>query len=303
MSPPMAEIIHIFKFNDWINIKPNNSFKNYGEPLMKKLKIYISVDMEGVTGVINWEEVDEEKRQSDYQYFRKIMTDEVNAAIDGAQQSGANEIVVRDAHGTARNIIPDQLNENTRLLRAWASGPFSMMEGIDNSFDAAIFVGYHAKAMTAAGTLAHTMRGDIFDLRVNGTSLPEFGWNALIAGYFDVPVIFVCGDNLICEQAKGLIPQIETVAVKQGIGEANLNLHPNKSRELIKAGVSNAIGRLTEFQPLKWQAPYHFEVMVKKTHLANRAAWYPGAKRVNDYSVALTCNDFLDCLRFLYFIH
>ena len=268
---------------------------------MQKLKLFISVDMEGITGIIDWAEV--ESNNPDYQYFRKIMTDEVNAAIEGALEKGAGEIVVRDAHGSARNIIPDKLNENAKLLRAWASGPYSMMEGIDSSFDAAIFIGYHAKSMTAGATLSHTMRGDILDLRVNGISLPEFGWNALIAGYVDVPVIFVSGDHLICEQAKQLIPEIETVAVKQGMGEANLNLHPRKSQQLIRDGVARALDRLKNFNPLKWQPPYEMELAFKKTRLANRAVWYPGAVRTNDFTVSISCSDFLDCMRFLYFMH
>ncbi|OQX96254.1 hypothetical protein B6I21_01515 [candidate division KSB1 bacterium 4572_119] len=268
---------------------------------MSKRKIYISVDMEGITGVIDWGET--EGKSPDYQYFRKIMTEEVNAAIEGALEKGAVEIVVRDAHGFARNIIPDLLNENAKLLRAWASSPYSMMEGIDNSFDAAIFIGYHAKAMTAAGTLAHTMRGDILNVNMNGISLSEMGWNSLIAGHVDVPVIFISGDNLICDQAKEIIPGIETVAVKQGLGEANLNLHPNKSKLMIKQGVENALDRLDEFSPLKWETPYSLEISFKKTRLANRASWYPGAERVNDFTVSIQSENFLDCMKFFYFMH
>ena len=122
---------------------------------MDDLKIYISADMEGITGVINWDEVSENK--PDYQYFRKIMTDEVNAAIEGSLETGATEVIVRDAHDSARNIIPDKLNEQAKLVRAWSSSPYGMMEGIKKGFTAALCIGYHAKAMTPKGTLAHTM--------------------------------------------------------------------------------------------------------------------------------------------------
>ncbi len=267
---------------------------------MKEKKIYFSVDMEGITGVIDWGET--EANNSEYQYFRKIMTDEVNSAIEGALEKGATEIVVRDAHGNARNIIPDKLHEKAKLLRAWANSPWIMMEGIDDSFAAAIFIGYHARAMTARGTLSHTMRGDILELKVNGMPLPELGWNALTAGYVNVPVIFVSGDDLICRQAKELIPEIETVAVKQGFGEANLNLNPKVAQEKIRQGVMAAMEKIQEIEPYKLDRPFHMEISFKKTKLANKAAWYPGAVRKNDYTVSLTCEDFMDCMRFLFFM-
>lgn len=173
-----------------------------------------------------------------------------------------------------------------------------MMEGLDASFDAVCFIGYHAKAMTPDGTLAHTMSGAIFDLRVNGISLPEFGWNALIAGYYQVPVIFASGDQALCDQAQAILPGIETVAVKQGMGEACISLHPKKSQQLIRDGVQRALDRLSTFRPLQYQTPFTVEIDFKKKEVANRAAWYPGTTRKGDFTVALTCNDFLECMRF-----
>jgi len=263
---------------------------------MDELKIFLSADMEGITGVIDW--IETEVDNPEYQYFRKIMTDEVNAAIQGALEKGATDIVVRDAHGKARNLIPDQLHEQSQLIRSWSRGPFSMMEGLDSSFDAVCCIGYHAKAMTPDGTLAHTMSGSIFDLRVNDISLPELGWNALIAGYYHVPVIFVSGDQSICDQAKAIIPGIETVAVKQGIGEASLNLHPKKSQRLIKDAVMRALDRLSDFKPLKYESPFTIEIDFKKKEAANHAAWYPGASRKGDFTITFTCENFLDCMRF-----
>ena len=259
-------------------------------------KIFVSVDMEGITGVIHWEETS--GTNQNYQYFRKIMTEETNAAIEGALEAGASEIITRDAHSSARNIIPDLLNENAKLLREWSTGPYGMMEGIDDSFDAVICIGYHAKAGTPDATLKHTMVGSILDLKVNGISLPELGWNGLIAGYHNVPVIFVSGDKAICDQAKDLFKEIETVPVKQGIGQAALNLHPSKSQQMIKAGVQNAMKRLSDFKPLKYSAPYTIEIQFKNEDKAYRASWYPGAKRIGDLGIALTCDDFMDCMRF-----
>jgi D-amino peptidase len=261
------------------------------------LKVFISVDMEGITDVINKEETS--SSGPDYQYYRTLMTKEANAAIEGALEAGATEIIVRDSHGSARNLLPEELSQNAKLLRDWSGGPFSMMEGIDNTFDAVIFVGYHAKAGTKDATLDHTMSSvSIYDLKVNGTSLPEAGWNGLIAGYFDVPVIFIAGDKAICEQAKAIFGDIETVAVKEGIGEASLNLHPHTSRELIKKGVKKALGRLTSFTLLKYQPPYTIEIQFKNERQAYRSSWYPGAKRLGNWGVSYTSQDLLDLMRF-----
>ena len=138
----------------------------------------------------------------------------------------------------------------------------------------------------------------IHDLKVNGISQPEAGWNGLIAGYFDVPVVFLSGDQAACEQAEAIFGEIETVAVKEGIGEACLHLHPEKSRASIKAGVTRALKRLDDFKPLKYESPFTVEIQFKQEREAYRGSWYPGAKRVGDYGVAYTSRDFLDAMRF-----
>jgi len=261
------------------------------------LKVFISVDMEGITDVISSDETG--PSGTDYQYCRTLMTKEANAAIEGALEAGATETIVRDSHGSGRNLIPDELHPDAKLLRDWSGGPYGMMEGIDETFDAVIFVGYHAKAGTKDATLDHTMSSvSIHDLKVNGVSLPEAGWNGLIAGCYDVPVVFIAGDEAVCEQARAIFRDIKAVAVKQGIGEAGLNLHPQKSRELIKAGVKKALARLTESKPLKYQPPYTIEVQFKNERQAYRGSWYPGAKRVGDWGLSYTSNEFLDLMRF-----
>jgi len=163
------------------------------------LKVFISVDMEGVTGVVN---VDDASRSGkDYDYFRQTMTREANAAIEGALAAGATDIVVRDSHGSALNLLPEMLHRSARLIRDWSGGPMSMIEGIDASYDAAIYVGYHTRAGTPNGVLDHTSSGNVTDISVNGVSMPETGYNALMAGYYDVPVVFVAGDKAVCDQA------------------------------------------------------------------------------------------------------
>jgi D-amino peptidase len=261
----------------------------------KKLKVFISVDIEGITGVINFKETDP---GDDYQYYRKLMTGEANAAIEGALEAGATEIIVRDSHSSARNIIPDLLNEKAKLIREWSAGPLSMMEGIDKTFDAVVFIGYHAKAMTPNGTLKHTMEGDILDLRVNDISLPEAGWNGLIAGYYDVPVAFLAGDLAACNQAKELFGNIETVAVKEGIGDASINLHPEVAKRKIKAGVKKALSDLKKCKPFKLNSPFTMQIDFKTENRAYHGSWYPGAKRIGNYGLSFTSNEFFDLLRF-----
>ncbi len=264
------------------------------------MKVFISVDMEGITGVTKWNETN--IGEHDYEYFRKVMTEETNAAIEGALAAGATEIVVRDSHGSACNLLPELLHQEAKLLRNWSGSIFGMMEGINESFDAAMFVGYHAKANTPNATLKHTMNGKIEDLRLNGVSLAEAGLNALIAGHYGVPMAFVAGDKAIGDYCRGLFGDIESVAVKEAIGTATLNLHPAKSRALIRAGVTKALQGLNRFQPYRLTPEYFMEIQFKDEHNANRGQWYPGAERVNATTVGFRSKDFIECLRFFDFV-
>ena len=262
-------------------------------------KIFISVDLEGITDVISWDET--MGTSTDYQYFRKLMTLETNAAIEGVLEAGATDIIIRDAHGNARNIIPDLLHKQTRLIREWSTGPYGMMEGIDESFDAVLCIGYHAKANTENATLKHTMSGVISDLKLNGVSLPELGWNALIAGYHNVPIIFVSGDKAICDQASSLIPGIEVVAVKEGIGKASINLHPTTAQELIKQGACKALKHIKQHLPYKLSPPFKMELSFKGEDKAFRASWYPNTERIDELTVSFVTDNFFECMRFFTF--
>ncbi len=260
------------------------------------LKVLISVDMEGITGIVTSEECSR-TAGDDYQYFRKIMTLEANAAIEGALAAGATEIWVRDSHGSARNILPDLLHEKAKLLRDWSGGWKAMVEGIDESFDAVMFVGYHARAGTPDAIIEHTMTGRVMDARINGVSLPEAGINALIAGVYDVPVVFVAGDKAICDQAKELFGEIETVAVKKGIGAAALNHHPEVSRKMIQAGVKNALLQLDNYKPYKLSAPYTLVMTLKDEKMTYNAQAYPGVKRTGDWELTYKSDDLIEVLK------
>jgi D-amino peptidase len=260
----------------------------------ENLKVFISVDMEGITGVVNWEDVS--RTGKDYDRFRRIMTEEVNAAIEGALAAGATEIVVRDSHGSARNILPALLDPSARLIRDWSGGPKGMMEGIDESFDAVIFIGYHAKAGTPDALLEHTSSGNVADFSINGISMPEAGYNSLIAGYYDVPVVFTAGDKALCEQIEGLLGDVETVAVKEGIGAAALSLHPEVSHERIRAGVERALGNLDRFEPFKLDTPYTLVLRLKNEESVYNGSFFPGARRTGDWELTYTSDDFLEIM-------
>lgn len=262
----------------------------------KGLKVYISVDMEGITGVVNWEEVRREGK--DYDMFRRIMTLETNAAIEGAAEAGATEIIVRDSHGSARNILPELLDPRAKLLRDWSGGHIKMMQNIDKSYDAVIFIGYHAKAGTPDATLEHTnSSSNITDVSINGISLPEAGMNALIAGYYEVPVVFVSGDQAICKQVKDLFGEVETVAVKEGVGKAALNYHPDVSHEMIRKGVIYSLENIDKYKPYKLKSPYTLKIKFKHEEYAYNAAYFPGVSRTGDWEATFKHEDLFEVVR------
>jgi len=265
----------------------------------KGLKVFISVDMEGVAGVIHWEDVSRDGK--DYGLFRKLMTEETNAAIEGALAAGATDILVRDSHGSARNILPDLLRPEAELIRDWGYTPLSMMEGLDESFDAVIFIGYHARANTPNATLDHTMSGVLYDVVLNGKKMPEAGINAFIAGNFGVPVVLVAGDKAICEQAKELFGDVETVAVKQGMGNAARMLPPKKAQELIKTKTTEALKRVGDFKPFTLTPPYTMDVTFKDEWRAANTRWIPGAERKDNTTITFTSDDWMEILRFFKF--
>ncbi|MCJ7582583.1 MAG: M55 family metallopeptidase [Candidatus Aminicenantes bacterium] len=275
------------------------SFSLRADDQQKGLKVFISVDMEGVSGVINWEDVGRDGK--DYDLFRRLMTQDANAAIEGALDAGATEILVRDSHGSARNILPDMLRQEAILLRDWSGGPMSMMEGIDESFDAVIFIGYHAREGTPNAVLKHTMNGKI-DVFINGENMPEAGINGAAAGYYGVPVVLVAGDAAIVEQARNIFGDIEGVAVKESIGTAAKMLHPQTAQKLIREKTKEALSNLSKYKPFKLQTPITMNIVYKDEIDAYRASWFPGAKKTGERSVSYTHEDYIEILKFFMFV-
>ncbi len=251
--------------------------------------------MEGVAGLVHWDETSQ--GGADYPLFRRLMTEETNAAVAGALDAGAGEIVVRDSHGSARNILPDLLRPEARLIREWNS-PLSMMEGIDRTFDAVVFVGYHARAGTPDAVLKHTMSLALYDVILNGVRMPEGAWNAAIAGHFDVPVVFLSGDRAICDQIREIVGPIETAAVKDGMGPAASMVHPTRAQEMIRKGVAAALRNLKAYKPYKPSPPYKLEIVFTDENQARRAAQVPGMARTGERSVAFTSSDLLEIVNY-----
>ncbi len=261
------------------------------------LKVLISVDMEGIAGAVHSEEMG--RTGKDYDLFRVIMTEEANAAIEGALAAGATDILVRDAHGSARNILPDLLRREALLLRDWSGGPLGMVEGIDDTFHAVVFVGYHAKAGTPDAILQHTMTGRVADISINGISMPEAGINALIAGEFGVPVVFVAGDQAICDESWEILGDVVCVATKQGIGDersAALSLHPEVAQEKIRDGVERAIRARGEYSPYRLEPPYTMVLQLRTLEHVERAATYPGAVRTGEMELTYTSDDLMEVI-------
>jgi D-amino peptidase len=280
---------------------PQNDIAKKGIRMKKEtlMKIYISADIEGVTGATDWNETD--KAHASFTEFSEQMTAEVAAACQGALAAGASEILVKDAHWTGRNLLAARLPRQARLVRGWMSDPYAMMAGLDESFDAALMIGYHSRAGSAGSPLAHTMSGRVVYVKINGLPVAEFTINSYTAAWLGVPVVFLSGDAALCQDASAFLPGLTTVAVKEGIGEATVNIHPELAVERIRDSVEQALkGDLGRCRvPL----PAHFEVELRyKDHApARQISFYPGAKLLEPHVVQFAAEDYFEVLRFFHF--
>jgi D-amino peptidase len=263
------------------------------------MKIYISADIEGVTGVTNWDEA--HIGHAEYAIPREQMTAEVVAACEGALQAGATEIWVKDAHGSGRNIIASKLPLEAKLIRDWAPHPQMMMQELDETFHAAMCVGYHSCAASNANPLAHTMTGAYVRVTLNGQDASEFLINTYTASMHKVPVVFVSGDKGLCEEAAGLNSNIGTVAVKEGVGNSTINIHPELARTRIKDGAAKALK--SDLSKCLVSLPSHFSVDVqfREHSKAYTYSFYPGAKLKDPVTVHFEHENYFETLRFLFF--
>ena len=261
------------------------------------MKVFVSVDIEGITGVAHWDETVQTSP------FVEQMTREVAAACEGANLAGATEILVKDAHSTGRNIDPKILPHNAKVLRNWSMGPLSMMEGIDKSFDACMFVGYHNGAFMGGNPLAHTFSSSKLQyIKINDKYMSEFEINTMIAHYYDVPVIFVSGDKALCSDAENLLDHIQTVPVMEGIGDASISIHPTLAIERIIDSSEKAFEQ--DLRALKKPLPEKFicEIQFKESKLAHRGSYYPGVSQKNPKTITYETHDYMSLLKMLMFV-
>ncbi len=255
-------------------------------------KVYISCDMEGVSGVVNWDQTG--SQGYDYGRARKLMTAEVNSAIEGAFEGGASYVLVNDGHGSMTNILIEDLDERTELLTG-SPKPLTQMQGIDETFSLCAFIGYHARRDTLGAVLEHTISGSaIREICINGRVVGETEINMGIAGYFGVPVGLIAGDHIVTQQAREAEPTIETVIVKYAEGRYSARcLHPTKARALIKNGMKKAVLEHAKFKPYVFKTPVEFKVSFIDTAMADLAEMIPTSERIGAISIRLINEDFV----------
>jgi D-amino peptidase len=245
------------------------------------MKILIAADMEGITGVTTWDQVT--PGHAEYARFRRRMTEDVNAAVRGAFDAGANEVIVADGHWNGSNILVEELDPRARL-NTGSPSPFSMMQGIDESVDGVMFVGYHARNGSPNAILDHTWSSrTVANVWLNDLLTGEYGLNAALAGHFGVPVVMVSGDQTACEQVTELLGDVETAVVKQASGRfAAECLAPQAAQEMICSSAERAVQRLTDGdvpEPFVLDTPITVTVEFFTSDMADRATRMPFTKR------------------------
>jgi D-amino peptidase len=256
------------------------------------MKLYLSADMEGTAAVASWTQVDP-TNTTEYPYYRRLMSREVRAAIDGAREAGVTDVLVNDSHSSMRNVMWDELPDDVRMIYGNRK-PFSMSEGVDTTFGAAFFTGYHAGVGEANGTLDHTYTSEtLYNTRVNGVRCNEAILNAAVVGTHGVPVVLITGDRVTIEGTRAVLPWITGVVVKESIGRFAVNsVSPERARGLIRAGAIAAIRTVAAAKPFVFEPPIALEIDFVYTHNADFAELIPGFERIGGRSVRFVHHDF-----------
>jgi len=265
------------------------------------MRIFISADIEGIAGITTWDET--EPGNLAYSNKAKQMSLEVAAACRGALAAGARDIIVKDAHDTGRNIIHQDLPESVKLMRGWSNHPYSMVEGIDDTYDGVIMLGYHCGAHSNGSPLAHTLNPKtIANIKINGQDANEFLIHGYICHALNVPVVAVTGDESLVHMVRDFDPNIATLAVQKGFGGATISIHPDLALKRIETIVSQGIKNRSE---CVLKTPEHFELEITyKEHTdAYRASFYPGVVQVSEYVVNYKTESYQELMSALMFIH
>jgi D-amino peptidase len=268
----------------------------------RPLKVYISVDMEGIAGIVTADQLS--PTGFEYASARQFMTGEALAAIAGARDAGATQIVVSDSHGNGENLLIDKFPPDVTIIRSWPR-PLMMMEGIDSTFAAAVFIGYHASTTNPAGVRAHTISSaHLAAVELNGISMPESGINAAIAGYFGVPIVAISGDNVAVAEAQALIGPIDGAVVKQAISfHAASTMTPEAAQLLVRQKVKAGVLRHASLRPYVVRSPVRLDVTFKNYTPAEMLTFLPFVQRTSSHGIRFEGRDILQVSRFLEFIN
>ena len=268
----------------------------------RPLKVYISADMEGIAGVVSPEQLG--PTGFEYARFREFMTAEVLAAIAGARDAGATEILVSDSHGNGLNLLIERFPADVRIVRSWPR-PLMMMEGIDSTFAAAVFVGYHSSTANMRGVRAHTMSSaNLAGVQLNGVEVPEGGINAAIAGYFGVPVVAVTGDDAAVEEVKRFIGDAAGAVVKRALGFHSANtMTPEAAQALIRTTVRDGVARRASLKPYVLRQPVRLDLTFKNYTPAEIVAYLPNVERTTSHAIRFSGRDIIEVSRFLEFLN
>jgi len=265
------------------------------------LKVYISVDMEGTVGAVTGDQLG----PSGFEYgrFREFMTQEALTAIRAAKEAGAAEILVSDSHGNGENLLIEQFPKDVRIIRSWPRR-LGMMAGIDETFDAAIFIGYHTSTDNPEGVRAHTFSSArLTSVKLNGVAVSEGAFNAAIAGHFGVPVVMVSGDAEVIDEIRNLVGDVEGAAVKNALGfHSAATLTPQAANELIASKVKTALGRLDEFQPYKLDSPVVLDVAFKHYRPVEVLGYLEIVERTGSHSIRFRGEDMVEVSDFVNFM-
>lgn len=267
----------------------------------RKLKVHISVDMEGVAGAVTGDQLS--PAGFEYGRFREFMTREALAAIEAAKEAGATEIVVADAHGNGENLLIDLFPPDVRVIRSWLRR-LGMVAGIDVSVNAAIFIGYHAGTNNVSGVRAHTFSSaNLTRVALNGTNVTEGSWNAAIAGHFGVPIVMMSGDDAAIAEVGKVVGTIEAAETKRSLGFHSANtITPQASYALIRQRVGAAFARLGDFKPLKVQTPLTVDVSFKNYLPSEVLAYLPLFERTDSHSIRFHARDMVEASAIMSFI-
>lgn len=262
------------------------------------MKLFISADIEGVAGISQWNETEQGPW---YDYFCQEMSSEVAAACEGAIQAGVENIFVKDGHHTACNILPHLLPKEAVLNRGWSGDGFGMMSGIQNNVDVVAMVGYHSASFSDQNPLSHTSENYIRNFEINGKRASEFMINRYTCAMLGIPVVFVSGDEGICEEVRQTDKKIETFATLQGWGDSTIGLHPEVAQNGIFQGMKQAI-QAKNYQVPNLPQTFDIRITYQERNRARKASLYPGAKLLDPYTVQFETREYFDFLRFYSFV-